>query len=149
MTSKISIEEITDLKAKRLLKDTKFSRLKPVACSHCGEKSDFERRLFQIRGVPKSKHSDDEIQGIIRYHFKRSYSIEHIFFKTVGRRFFVDTAICGACQSTAITYDIELTSDLISMISKTTGNSESQIKKDLNALFNKLKNDEPSKDTMH
>lgn len=139
MTSKISIKEITDLEGKRLLRDTKFSRLKPVACSHCGEKSRFARRLFQIKGVPKSKHSDDEIQGIIRYHFEQNYSIEHIFFKTVGRRFFVDTATCGACQSTAITYDIELTSDLISMIAKTTGKPESQIKNNLNAISNKLK----------
>jgi hypothetical protein len=33
MTSKISIGEISELEVKRLLKDTKFSRLKPVACS--------------------------------------------------------------------------------------------------------------------
>ena len=141
MTSKISIEEITELEVKRLLKDTKFSRLKPVACSHCGENSGFARRLFQIKGVPQSKHSDDEIQGIIRYHFKHNYSIDHIFFKTFDRRFFVDAAKCEACQSTAITYDIELTSDLISMIAKTTGKSESQIKNDLNAISNKLTKD--------
>jgi hypothetical protein len=141
MTSKISIEEMTDLEVKRLLKETKFSRLKPVACSHCGEKSGFARRLFQIKGVPKSKHSDDEIQGIIRYHFKHNYSIDHIFFKAVDRRFFVDTAKCGTCQSTAITYDIELTSDVIAMIAKTTGKSKSQIKNDLNAISNKLKRD--------
>ena len=138
MTSKILIEETTDLEVKRLLKDTKFSRLKPVACSHCGEKTGFERRLFQIKGVPKSKHSDDEIQEIIRYHFEQSYSIEHIFFKTVGRRFFVDTAACGGCRSTAITYDIELTSDLISEISKFTGESESRLIKDLNVFADKL-----------
>ncbi len=141
MTSKISIEEITDLEVKRLLKDTKFSRLKPVVCSHCGEKAGFERRLFQIKGVPEGKHSDDEIQEIIRYHFKQNYSIEHIFFKTVGRRFFVDTATCGGCQSTAITYDIELTSDLISEISKFTGKAESQLIKDLNVFADKLTKD--------
>jgi hypothetical protein len=75
MTSKISIEEINELEVKRLLKDTKFSRLKPVACSRCGKKTGFERRLYQIKGVPKSKHSDDEIQEIIRYHFKKNYLI--------------------------------------------------------------------------
>lgn len=141
MTSKISIEEIPDLEVRRLLKDTRFSRLKPVACTRCGEKAGFERRLFQIKGVPKSKHADDEIQGIIRYHLKQKYSIEHIFFKAVGRRFIVDTAICGGCQSTAITYDIELTSDLISEISKFTGKSESQLVKDLNVLTDKLTED--------
>lgn len=141
MTSKISIKEITDLEVERLLKDTKFSRLKPVACSHCGEKAGFVRRLFQIKGVPKKKHSNDEIQELIRYHFKQNYSIEHIFFKTVGRKLFVDTAICEGCQSTAITYDIELTSDLISEISKFTGKSESQLIKELNEFAEKLTDD--------
>ena len=141
MTSKISIEEISELEVKRILKDTKFSRLKPAACSHCGEKTSFERRLFQIKGVPKSKHSDDEIQEIIRYHFKQNYSIEHIFFKTVDCRFIVDTATCGGCQSTAIIYDIELTPDLISEISKFTGKSESELVKDLNVFADKLTKD--------
>ena len=141
MTSKISIEEINELEVKRLLKDTKFSRLKPVACSRCGKKTGFERRLYQIKGVSKSKHSDDEIQEIIRYHFKKNYSIEHIFFKTVDRRFIVDTATCGGCQSTAIIYDIELTSDLMSEISKFTGKSESQLVKDLNVFADKLTKD--------
>ena len=140
MTSKISIKEITDPELKSLLKDTIFSRLKPVECSQCGEKVGFERRLFQIKGVPKGKHSDDEIQGIIRYHFKQNYSIEHIFFKTIGHKFIVDTATCGGCQSTAITYDIELSSDLISEISKLTGKSEFQVIKDLNKFAEKLTN---------
>ena len=141
MTSKISIGEISELEVKRLLKDTKFSRLKPVACSRCGKKTGFERRLYQIKGVPKSKHSDDEIQEIIRYHFKQNHSIEHIFFKTAGRRFIIDTATCGGCQSTAIIYDIELTSDLMSEISKFTGKSESQLVKDLNVFADKLTKD--------
>ena len=141
MTNKISIKEITGLEVKKLLKDTKFSRLKPVAYTHCGEKAGFVRRLFQIKRVPTGKHSDDEIQGIIRYHFKQSYSIEHIFFKTISRKFFVDTATCGGCQSTAISYDIELTSDLISEISKFTGKSESQLIKDLNVFAGKLTDD--------
>ena len=134
MTSKISIQEIAGLEVKRLLKDPKLSRLTPVACTHCGEKAGFERRFFQIKGVPKGKHSDGEIQGIIRYHFKQSYSTEHIFFKTIGRKFVVDTATCGKCQSTAITYDIELTADLISQISKFTGKPESQLIKELKAF---------------
>jgi hypothetical protein len=141
MTSKISIEKIYQLEVKRLLEDTKFSRLKPILCSHCGKKTGFERRLYQIKGVPKSKHFDEEIQEIIRNHFKQNYSIEHIFFKTVDRRFIVDTATCGNCQSTAIIYDIELTSDLMSEISKFTGKSESQLLKDLIVFTDKLTKD--------
>jgi hypothetical protein len=95
----------------------------------------------QIKGVPKSKHSDDQIQEIIRYHFKQNHSIEHIFFKTVDRRFIVDTATCGGCQSTEIIYDIELTPDLISEISKFTGKTESELVKDLNVFAEKLTKD--------
>jgi len=138
MPSTIKIEEINDLEVKRLLEDTKFSRLKPVACSQCGNKANFARRLFKIKGVTKSKHSDDDIQGIIRYHFKQNYSIEHTFFKTIGRKFIVDTATCKNCQSAAITYDIELTSELISELSKFVGKSESKIMEDLNAVAEKL-----------
>ena len=135
----ITIIEFDEIENKAILKDRKFSRLKPVACTKCGNKIDFERRLFQIKGVPKNKRSDDEIQYVIRYHFERTYSIDYIFFKSHGRKFFADSAICSNCQSTAITYDIDIDSDLISMIAKTTGKPKSQIKKDLNAISNKLK----------
>jgi DNA-directed RNA polymerase subunit M/transcription elongation factor TFIIS len=118
----ISIIELDRIETKAILKDTKFSSLKPVVCTKCGNEIDFERRLFQIRGVAKSKRSDDEIQNVIEYHFKQNYSIDHIFFKSLGPKFLVDTAICSNCQSTAITYDIDL--DLISMIEKTTENLE-------------------------
>lgn len=137
----ISIIELDEIETKPILKDTKFSRLKPVACTKCGNKIDFKRRLFQIKGVTKSKRSDDEIQNVIGYHFKQNYFIDYIFFKSHGRKFFADTAICSDCQSTAITYDIDIDYDLISMIAKTTGKPESQIKKDLNEISNKLKKD--------
>jgi DNA-directed RNA polymerase subunit M/transcription elongation factor TFIIS len=96
--------------------------MKPVVCTKCGNEIDFERRLFQIKGVAKRKRSDDEIQNVIESHFKQNYSIDHIFFKSIGSKFLVDTATCSNCQSTAITYDIDF--DLISMIERTTEKPE-------------------------
>jgi hypothetical protein len=121
MQENISIEEINELEVKRICKDTNFSKLRPVACYKCGNKKNFARRLFKIKGVTKNRRSDDEIQGLLAHHFKKKYLIEHIFFKTFGNEFLIDSAICDMCKSTAITYDIELTPDLLSEISKLIG----------------------------
>lgn len=137
----ISIIELAEIETKAILKDTKFSILKPFGCTECENKIDFKRRLFQIKGVPKTERSDDEIQNVIRYHLKRNYSIDFVFFKSHGRKFIADTAICRNCKSTAITYDIDKDFDLISMIAKATGKAESQIKKELNAFSYKPKKD--------
>jgi hypothetical protein len=51
----IAIIELDEIGAKAILKETKFSRLKPAACAKRGNKIDFERKLFQIKGIPKSK----------------------------------------------------------------------------------------------
>ena len=47
----ISIIELDEIEAKAILGDTKFSSLKPVVCTKCENKINFERRLFQIKGV--------------------------------------------------------------------------------------------------
>ena len=138
MTKSISIRELDDLEVKQLLKDSKFSRLKPASCCQCGEKTNFKRRLFQIKGVPKAKRSDDETQGLLRYHFKKNYSIEFIFFKSFDKKFIVDSSACYHCQSTEITYDIQLDDEVISAFAKLSGHSESQILKDLKDISKKL-----------
>lgn len=138
MPGKITIEEMNEFEVKRICKDIKFSRLKPVACYECGNKTSFARRLFKIKGVPKKKQSDDEIHNLLHYHFKHNYTIEHIFFKTLGNKFIVDSAICCKCKSTAITYDIELTSDLVSEISKFIGKTDSKLIDDLEEFAEKL-----------
>jgi len=62
MKNTISIKELNDLESKKVLKDEKFSKLKPVSCTQCGKEKGFRRKLFQIKGVPKSKQSDDDMQ---------------------------------------------------------------------------------------
>lgn len=128
----ITIKELTSHEVSLLLEDKRFIKLKPTTCSQCGEKNSFTRRIFEIIGVSKNNQNDEETQNFIQYHFKQQYSIDFIFFKTHKERFFVDTAVCDKCKSTAIVYDIDLfDQDLISELSKVTGKPEFQIKIDL------------------
>lgn len=143
MAKTITIRELATDEVNQLVAEKKFAKLKPATCRRCKEKTRFARRIFEITGVAKNKQADDQTQRFIRYHFERQYSIDFIFFKTHGGRFFVDSAVCGGCKSTAIAYDIELfDQDLISETSKLTGKSEAQIKKDLKKIYEMLKKDD-------
>ena len=142
MNKPIKTKELTSLEVSQLLTDKKFSKLKPSNCSQCGEKKRFSRRIFEINGVTKSKHSDDKTQDYIRLQFKQEQSIDFIFFKIYEGRFFVDSAVCGGCKSTAIIYDIDLfDQDMISEISKLTGKSNEDIIMGLRKTSEMLKKD--------
>ena len=121
MVGKYTIEEICELEVKKICKEEKFSILAPAVCSACGSNGRFGRRLFRIKGVPKGKQCDDAIQRLFESNFKSNYSIDHIFFKIHGDEFIVDSAICGSCSSTAITYDIEITADLMNKMTEFIG----------------------------
>jgi len=142
MSKPIKIKELTSHEVSQLLTDKKFSKLKPSNCSLCGEEKRFLRRIFEVNGVAKSKHSDDKTQDYIRLQFKQQYSIDFIFFKIHEDRFFVDSAVCDGCKSTAIVYDIDLfDQDMISELSKLTGKSKDEIIMGLRWTSNMLKND--------
>lgn len=141
-TKPITIRELATHEVSQLLADKKFARLNPVSCSRCGEKTRFGRRMFEITGLAKNKQADDQTQGLIRFHFKQRHSIDFIFFRTHEGRFFVDSAVCDRCQSTAIVYDIELFDpDLISEVSKLTRRSEAQVTQDLKKISAMLEKD--------
>lgn len=82
MTKTITVRELFSEEINKLLTDRNFTLLKPVNCNQCGQKDNFERRIFEITGVAKSKQADDETQKLLKYHFKHRYSIDFIFFKT-------------------------------------------------------------------
>ncbi len=146
MREAITIRELSTHEVNQLLAEKRFAKLKPLTCSRCGEKTCFARRIFEITGVAKNKQADDQTQQLIRFHFKQRYSIDFIFFKTHEERFFVDSAVCGECKSTEIVYDIELfDQDLISEVSKLTGRSEAQVRKDLKKTYEILKKAQPKK----
>ena len=141
MTKPITIRELAAHEVNQLLADRRFAKLKPETCSRCGGKTGFTRRIFEITGVAKRKQADGETQQLIQFHFKQRYAIDFVFFKTHGQRFFVDSAVCDGCGSTAVVYDIEFDQDLISGVAKLTGRSETQVKSDFEKAYAKLSKD--------
>jgi hypothetical protein len=137
-TPLITITELTVDEANQLLADKVFASLTPSQCSQCTQTTGFSRRLFQIMGVKHNKQTNDEIQHVISLYFKQQYSIEFIFFKTQHRNFFVDSAVCANCKSTAIMYDITFDDELFSKIAKSIGKSPVEVKDGLERMRNKL-----------
>ena len=135
----ITIRELTSHEINLLLEEKRFNKLKPDNCSQCEEKNSFRRRIFEIFGVAKNKQNEDETQNFIRYHFKHKHSVDFLFFKSHKEQFFIDTAVCEKCKSTAVVYDIDLfDQDLIFEASKVSGKSETQIKNELNNVYKLL-----------
>lgn len=130
-TPPITITELTVDEANQLLTDNVFTSLTPSQCSQCKRTTGFSRRIFHIIGVPYNKHNYDDTQHIISLYLKQHYSIEFIFFKTHHRKFFVDSAVCNNCKSTAITYDIVFDDKLFSRVAKSMGTSTAEVKDDL------------------
>jgi ribosomal protein S27E len=92
---------------KPLLADTIYKRFFPVRCSRCGIKHDFNRQIFHITGVAKNKRADDETQNWLQYHFLQYHKIQYVFFREYSKKFYVDSASCPSCKSTAIVFDID------------------------------------------
>ena len=139
MTLSVTIKELPVHEVERLLADKRFARLKPETCSQCGATTGFMRRIFHVTGVPKSKYSDEATQQWMRFHFQHHYAIDAIFFKTHGQRFFIDSAACESCASTAIIYDIEFDQDLIAELAKETGRPAAHIKLALERAYATLR----------
>jgi hypothetical protein len=77
--------------------------------------------MFWIGGVPKAEQHADSTQGLIAYHLKQRYHVEGVFFKTYRNRFYVDSARCTHCSSTAIEFDLALSDDLLAAVAKVSG----------------------------
>ena len=105
-TPQITIRELGPVKTNRLLADDIFKRFFPVRCSSCGIKDGFSRRIFHITGVRKNKQADEATQNMLQFHFSFYHKIKHVFFRTHSKKFYVDSASCLSCKSTAIVFDI-------------------------------------------
>lgn len=117
---RVTIKTLTHEQMKLLLADDIFKRLFPVRCNNCGMKHDFNRRIFHITGVPKSKWADDETQNWLQYHFLNYHKIHYVFFRGIGRKFYADSASCPVCKSTKIVFDISI-DDAMFAYTKITG----------------------------
>jgi hypothetical protein len=147
MKNLIKIELLSDDEAIAVLKLPKFNVLKPVNCCDCGHSADFSRKIFSISGVKKNKCCDDEIQGIISSYISKTHGIAYVFFKSTDDKFYADSACCPKCQSTKITFDIELTDDFLSAISKLTGKPIEELRHGIEATIKDLTSTEMKKTT--
>jgi hypothetical protein len=61
----------------------------------------FPRRLFLVEGV-----KDESDRGILRLNMKQNHGIEYCFFRTDGKREFIEAAFCPECNSNNVVFDI-------------------------------------------
>lgn len=108
MTKKtqVAVRELDPVEMNKLLEDDAYKCFFPVRCSNCGIKNHFNRRIFHITGVHKKKQSDEATQNMLQYHFLHYHKITWVFFRTYSKKFYVDSASCLSCKSTAIVFDI-------------------------------------------
>lgn len=138
MNQKITIRELSSQELELLLKDHKFNRLRPISCSECGNKTNFSRKVFEVKG--KNLATDEDARNFACYHVKTAYHYEYVFFKTLEKKYYLDSAICQDCVSTKIVYDIEISDELLETVSKLLNIPSSSIKKDIESILKSRKN---------
>ena len=128
MNKPIQIRALTEQETAELTHSTTFNTLHPVRCRQCGNTHTFERRLFWIGGVPKAEQHSGSTQSLIAHHLKERYVVASVFFKTYRNRFYADSARCKHCGSTGIEFDIELSDDMLTAVSKLSGRPLAQVR---------------------
>lgn len=146
MNSVYKLEHLSDKETAKLLQAPKFNSLKPLNCYHCGHKGgDFSRKIFRIIGVPNGQQNDDEIQNLLTHFISTTHGIDHVFFKSSGRKFYADSARCPKCQSTQIVFDIEFTDDVFRQIAEKLGKPVEEVKRDITEITEKIRSSEAKK----
>lgn len=138
MNKKITIRELSSQEREPLLRDHKFNQLKPVSCSECANTTNFSRKIFEVKG--KNLATDENTRNLACYHVKTTYNCEYVFFKTLKKRSYIDSAICDNCNSTKVVYDIELNDEFLEKASKLLNIPSSSIKKDIESILKSTKN---------
>jgi hypothetical protein len=124
---------LTEQEAAELTRSETFNALHPVRCTQCGNTQPFERTMFWIGGVPKAEQDDDSMQGLIAHHLRQRYNIVHVFFKTHRNKFYVDSARCTHCGSTAIEFDIALSDEVLAAVAKASGMPLAEVRRAIEA----------------
>ncbi|MFH1116718.1 MAG: PBPRA1643 family SWIM/SEC-C metal-binding motif protein [Pseudomonadota bacterium] len=134
MNKPIQIRLLSKQEAASLTGTSRFNLLRPARCKNCGNTYDFERRVFGVGGVPKADRSSDDTQALIAYHVRENFDVGYVFFKTYRDRFYVDSAVCRKCGSTLVTFDIDLTDEILAKASRIAGKPAEQVRADIEAL---------------
>ena len=96
----IRVRELSDLEREKLDTRKGFRDFGPVECADCGFKGTFRRRLFLVEGI-----KDESDRGILRLNMKLNHGIEQCFFRTDGKREFIETAFCPECNSNTVVFE--------------------------------------------
>jgi len=97
----LRVRELSDSENGKLDQRKGFKDFGPVECADCGFKGTFPRRLFLVEGV-----KDESDRGILRQNMKQNHGIEYCFFRTTGKREFIETAFCPECDSNNVIFDL-------------------------------------------
>lgn len=106
MSKKITLRELSSQERDIILSEQRFNQLRPVSCSECGNRTNFSRRIFEVKG--KKLATDENARNLASYHVKTTYHCDWVFWKTRRKKYYIDSAICQNCNSTKIVYDLEL-----------------------------------------
>ena len=107
-TAQVTIKELDPVETNKLLTDDAYKCFFPVRCSGCGINNGFNRRIFHVTGVRKSKQANETTQNMLQYHFLHYHKIKWVFFRTNSKKFYADSASCLSCKSTAIVFDLNI-----------------------------------------
>ena len=135
----ISFVQLTQDEMDLLLADSIFSRLAPVNCDACKSKDGFTRRIWQIFGVAKSKQNDEETQKMLGAYFQQVEKLEYIIYRSKDGHFYGDSAICNACKSTRVVFDISL--NAVAALANVVGVDPEAFKVEIEALAKKIEKD--------
>jgi hypothetical protein len=137
--AKTTVTELTPEEVQKLLGDKVYARLRPEACARCSFSGEFDRRIFQIIGVPIAKQSDDTTQNQLSQYFCNKHGIESVCFRTDDRKFYADSAICPKCKSTAVTFDVVLDDEVMAALAARIGGDPKKMKADIEAIADVLR----------
>ncbi len=97
----LRILKVDGKETEEIFNGERFRFIKPVECKSCGNRDDFERKLFQTEGI----RSEGE-RNIARMYMKEAHNIEGFIFRTDGRKHYMEAAFCSKCKSDNIVFDI-------------------------------------------
>lgn len=138
MTRRTSIRELLPRESEVLIKKKKFDTLKPIECLDCGNKADFLRKLFELKGFFRNETELDRDQNFVRGHMHKKWKLKNIFFKNYHKKHYVDTAFCPKCGSNKVMYDLHMDDDMFKEMSKMLNIPVDKIKQELAETMSKL-----------
>ena len=115
------ISELTTNQVAKLEENPKYGSFGPSYCDECGCRAGFLRRVFDVAGAPTDDGEMDKYQNLMRDHMRLKHGLDYVFFRIVGGRQYIEGAVCTDCNSSRVVFDIELSPDMYTELSRRLG----------------------------